>query len=154
MNKLMKIRGVFLVLSVLLLGCASPSEMPEPVIDQDATMEVVGSGLRPEVLLFPEYLLMEGLELHQHGRVPNSELVGAGLRSPMNLSQVRGRFLDILEANGWKTTKQEVERQSFRILAAHRLEHIEIRGVQGTGPTEVFMFYRPEPTINPFRLGE
>lgn len=148
MTKQMQTGGLFLALTVLLFGCSTPSQPPEPVIDQDAAMEFLERGLRPEVLLFPEYLMMEGFELHQHGRVPDAELVGAGMRSKMSLSQVRGRFLEVLDSKGWKTTKLEIEGQSFRLLAAHRLEHIEIRGVQGTGPTEIFMLYRPEPDLD------
>ena len=140
--------GLFLALTFLLSGCSTPMQTPEPEIDQAAAMEFLEPGLRPEVLLFPEYLMMEGFELHQHGRVPGSELIGAGLRSKLSLSLVRGRFLDVLDSKGWKTTKLEIEGRSFRMLAAHRLEHIEIRAVQGTGPTEIFMLYRPEPVFD------
>ncbi|MDF7823416.1 hypothetical protein P4B35_05285 [Pontiellaceae bacterium B12227] len=148
MNKQNGVRGLYLALTALLFGCSTPMQTPEPVIDQDAAMEFLEPGLRPEVLLFPDYLMMEGFELHQHGRVPGAELVGAGMRSKMSLAVIHGRLLDILDSNGWKTTKLEIEGKSFRMLAAHGLEHIEIRGVQGTGPTEVFMLYRPEPVFD------
>lgn len=148
MNKQIRTQSLYIALAVVLFGCSSPKQVPEPVIDQDAALEFLEPGLRPEVLLFPEYLMMEGLELHQHGRVPDSELVGAGMRSKMSLSMVRGRFLDVFDSNGWETTKLEIEGRSFRMLAVHGLEHIEIRAVQGTGPTEIFMLYRPEPVFD------
>lgn len=129
----------------LIAGCSSFQSPPALVIDQAAAMEYLVPGLRPEVLLFPEYLMMEGFELNQHGRIPETELVGAGLKTGLSLSITRRRFMDQLDSNGWNTTKMEIEAQSFRLIAGRKLETIEIRGVQGSGPTEIFMLYRPEP---------
>jgi hypothetical protein len=130
-------------------GCATTQEAPEPVIDPDAAMEYLEPGLRPEVLLFPDYLMVEGFELNQHGRIPESELVGAGMKSKFSLTTVRRTFLDQLDSKGWNITLTEIEGRSFRLMAARKLEHIEIRAVQGSGPTEVFILYRPAPAEEP-----
>ena len=134
---------------MLLSGCSSLQPTPEPVIDQAAAMEYLERGLRPEVLMFPEYMMMEGFELNQHGRIPETDLVGAGLKTSLGLSIARGRFMDQLDANGWETTKMEIETQSFRLMAEKKQEHIEIRAVQGIGPTEIFILYRPQSTAEP-----
>lgn len=135
--------------TALLTGCFSPRPEPEPIVDQSAAMEILEPGLRPEILLFPEYLMMEDFELNQHGRIPESELVGGGMRSRLSLSMVRTRFMDVLDSNGWKNTRLEIEKQSFRLMAVHQKEQIEIRGVQGIGPTEIFILYRPAPAAGP-----
>lgn len=134
---------------MLLSGCATyqPLSAPEPVIDPAAAMEYLEPGLRPEVLLFPEYLMLESFELNQHGRIPETELIGAGIKTRLGLTIARRRFMDQLDANGWNTTKVEIEAHSFRLMAEKPLETIEIRGVQGVGPTEIFMLYRPKPTL-------
>lgn len=146
----MKCRSLYLFGPIILLsGCSSFQTVPEPVIDPAAAMEYLEPGLRPETLLFPEYLMMEGFELNQHGRIPETELIGAGLKTRLGLSMARRSFMDQLDFNGWKTTKMEIEAQSFRLMAAKKSEHIEIRGVQGSGPTEVFLLYRPGPNAEP-----
>jgi len=144
-------RGFFYLFGagILLSGCSSLQPAPEPVIDQAAAMEYLKQGLRPEVLLFPEYLMMEGFELSQHGRIPESRLVGAGQKTGLGLAAARRRFMDQLDSNGWKTTKVEIETQSFRLMAEKKREQIEIRAVQGFGPTEIFILYRPEPAAPP-----
>lgn len=145
MHKWLPIFGAVLLLS----GCSALQPVPEPVIDQAAAMEYLEQGLRPEVLLFPEYLMMEGFELSQHGRIPETELVGASLKTRMGLSIARRRFMNQLDSNSWKTSKIEIEKQSFRLMAEKKREHIEIRAVQGVGPTEIFILYRPESTVDP-----
>jgi hypothetical protein len=146
MIKWILIRVYILGMVAFLAGCSTTTQAPEPVIDQAATLEFLEPGLRPEVLLFPEYLMMEGFELNQHGRIPQTELVGAGLKTRLSLAIVRSRFMDQLDSNGWKTSKMEIENSSFRLMANHKLEFIEIRAVQGLGPTQVFILFRPEPS--------
>lgn len=136
-------------MALFLAGCSSLQPTPDPVIDQAAAMEYLERGLRPEVVLFPQYLMMEGFELSQHGRIPEGQLVGAGLKTRLSLSITRRRFMDQLDSHGWEMTKMEIEAQSFRIIAENKMEHIEIRAVQGIGPTEIFMLYRPDPAADP-----
>jgi hypothetical protein len=128
---------------LVLVGCVATDPAGEPVVNVDEAMTYLEEGLRPEVLLFPEYLLMEDFELSQHGRIPESVLVGAGMKTKLGLRTVRNRFSDALASNGWKTGKVEIGKQSFRLLASLRDEEIEIRAVQGTGATQVFLLYKP-----------
>ena len=100
-------------------------------------------GLRPESLLFPEYLLLYGLELDQHGRIPQSSLIGVGLKTKMELNTVLHRYNKVLAIEGWQITKAEMAKKSFRLLAAMKGETLEIRAVQGSGPTQVFILYQP-----------
>ena len=82
-----------LLISVAALaGCKTNEEPAEPVVNIAETMMFLEPGLRPEVLLFPEYLMMEDFELQQHGRIPESKLIGAAMSSQLGLQQVRGRF--------------------------------------------------------------
>ncbi|MDF7797845.1 hypothetical protein P4C99_00105 [Pontiellaceae bacterium B1224] len=148
----MKCRTLYIFGCIILLsGCNTyqPLTAPKPVVDPSAAMEYLEPGLRPEILLFPEYLMMEGFELNQHGRVPETELIGAGLKTYLSLSDTRRRFMDQLDANGWETTKMEIEAHSFRLIAEKKLDVIEIRAVQGSGPTEIFMLYSPGSTAEP-----
>ncbi|MDZ8117185.1 hypothetical protein [Pontiella agarivorans] len=136
-------RYLFLVVSVLLLaGCAAPEPPAEPVVDPAASMEFLQPGLRPDVLLFPEYMLMEEYELNQHGRIPQTELIGAGLRTKLSLATVRKEYSDVLADKGWSISTMEIDRQAFRLIAQLNDQTVEIRGVQGRGPTEVFILYR------------
>lgn len=130
---------------VLLTGCVAPEPPAEPVVDPAAAMEFLEPGLRPEVLLFPEYMLMEEYELNQHGRIPETELIGAGLRTKLSLATVRKEYSDALDAEGWSTTSMEIDRQAFRLIARLNDQDVEIRAVQGTGATEVFILYHPGP---------
>jgi hypothetical protein len=136
--------SAFLV-GVLLLGsvsCRTPGP-PEAVVEEDEAMPYLGPGLRPEILLFPEYLFMDGFELDQHGRIPQSELIGVDLKTSQDLKTVLRRFNHLLVSSGWTISKAEVAAQSFRLLAAMQDETLEVRGVQGSGPTQVFILYRP-----------
>ena len=93
---------------------------------------------------FPDYFLMEGFELHDHGRIPRTALIGAGMSVDLELSAVRAGFSDVLHENRWETETTEIGRQSFRIMASNASERVEIRGVQGTsGPTQIFLLYTP-----------
>lgn len=127
-------------------GCISAREPTEPVVDVNSSMEFLGEELRPEVLLFPEFLMMADFELHQHGRIPETSLVGGGLKTALSLSVVRQRFNDVLADNGWTSEKMEIGRQSFRIMAAKGMEQVEIRAVQGSGAAQVFILYTPPET--------
>ncbi|RKX38264.1 MAG: hypothetical protein DRP64_15980 [Verrucomicrobia bacterium] len=114
------------------------------VEDADA-MLYLDSQLRPENLLFPEYLFMADFELDQHGWIPGSSVVGVDLKTKLDLKTTLQRFTDLLALKGWSITKEEVMERSFRLLAAMKGEALEIRGVRGSGPTQVFILYQPEP---------
>jgi len=133
---------VFPTLAFLMLcGCVS-TETPA-VVQQEDVLLILEPGLRPENLLFPEYLLLEDFELEAHGRIPQTPLVGAGLKTPMGLKTVFRRYSDILALRGWRIDKTEQASQSFRLMASKKAETLEIRAVQGTGPTQVFILYKP-----------
>lgn len=123
-------------------GCALPEEPIEPVVDASETLTFLEAGLRPEELFFPEYLLMEDYQLFQHGWIPQTNLVGAGIRTQQDLVIVRRQFGEVLASNGWKTERMEIGKQSFRLMASLKGETVEIRAVQGTGPTQVFILFR------------
>ena len=126
-----------------LAGCATPPEPVEPVVDRSAVMTILGHDVRPENILFPEYLLMQDFELGEHGRIPATSLVGAGMSSALDLNTVRRRYIDLLASEGWHTDKMEIGRQSFRLMASLEGATVEIRAVQGEGPVQVFLLYRP-----------
>ena len=137
---------IFSIASFLFLwGCASP-ETPAVVSDEDV-MLFLKPGLRPESLLFPGYLLLEDLELETHGRIPQSSLVGAGLKTKLGFKTVLDCYTVVLESKGWQVTPAEVANQSFRLMASKAGETLEIRAVQGTGPTQIFILYRPTPPV-------
>lgn len=129
----------------MLNGCVAPDDPGPPVVDAAESMTFLEAGLRPEVLLFPDYMLMEDFELSQHGRIPETRLIGAGMRTKLGLRLVRNRFSDELLAQGWTVDKVEIGKQSFRLMAKNKGAEVEIRAVQGTGPTQVFLLYLPEP---------
>jgi len=133
------------LLAVLLLaGCQTREDPRPPLVNVEDSMLYLDPGLRPEVLLFPEYFLMEGFELNQHGRIPQTSLIGGGMRAKLGLRTVRNRFGDALDAHGWTVDKMEIGKQSFRLTASFKEEEVEIRGVQGRGATQVFILYQPE----------
>jgi len=122
----------------LLTGCVAAK--PEKVFLESAP--IAAEAQAP--VLFPRYLLMDGLKLHDHGRIPRTGLIGAGMSAERDISSVRTGFNDVLHMHGWETETMEIGRQSFRIIASHAGERIEIRGVQGaSGPTQVFLLYTP-----------
>jgi hypothetical protein len=135
---------VVIAVTTLMGGCMSSKEPVEPVVFPEEAMLFLEAGLRPEVLLFPEYFLMEDFELNQHGNIPASDLVGAGLRTKLDLNVSMRRFNDALDSNGWTTEKTELGKKSFRTLASTADEFIEIRAVQGDDVTEIFVLYRPK----------
>jgi hypothetical protein len=131
-----------LLTALLLAGCRTPAPPPEPLVADADAMLYLEPGLRPESLLFPEYLLMEDFELDQHGRIPDSRLVGVDLKSKLALNTVLWRVNDLLASKDWKITKTEMGQQSFRLMASLKDETLEIRAVQGTGPTQMFVLYQ------------
>lgn len=138
-------RAIYSIFVFLLIaGCATPEEPAEPVVDTAETLTFLEAGLRPEVLFFPDYLLLEDFQLFQHGRIPKTNLVGAGMKTDLDLVTVRHQFSNILNSKGWKTDKMELGNQSFRLMASLKGETLEIRAVQGTGPTQVFILFRSE----------
>lgn len=94
---------------------------------------------------FPDYFLLDGVELQDHGRIPNTQLIGAGMTMERDLSSVRSSFSDVLHRHEWDTEMMEMGKQSFRIIATHDGETVEIRGVQGTtsATTHIFLLYTP-----------
>ncbi len=131
---------------LLLCGCATKAP-PEAEVENTDAMLHLKVGLRPENLLFPEYLLMADFEIDQHGRIPESSLVGASLKTKLGVKAVLRRFSDMLATKGWGTTALESTEHFFRLLAVMKGETLEIRAVQGTGPTQVFILYQPKPEI-------
>ena len=130
-------------MSGILLLCGCAAQVPEePIVDKAETMIFLGADLRPEELLFPDYLLMEGFELDQHGRIPETTLIGADMESSLGLMQVRRLFDDLLVTQGWSIDGVEIGTHYFRILAASDVGELEIRAVQGSGPTHVFILYQ------------
>ena len=127
---------------VLFLGGCATTESPIIVQDADA-MIFLEPGLRPENLLFPEYLFMEGFELDQHGRIPETTLIGIDLKTDLGLKAALRRFNTLLVSKGWIITKAEMAVQSFRLRVAMADETLEIRAVQGGGATQVFILYQP-----------
>ncbi len=140
----MRIPRYIIVVTVLsLAGCKTPVP-PEPEVADADAMLYLAPGLRPEILLFPDYLFIEGIELDQHGRIPNSTLIGVDMKSALDLKTVLRRFNQVLVSRGWTIRKAEVETQSFRLMASLGHETLEIRAVQGAGPTQVFILYQPD----------
>ena len=139
----MRVAIIFQLGVVLLLcGCTTP-EQPAAVVEEDEAMLHLSAQLRPENLLFPEYLFMADFELDQHGQIPGSTVVGADLKTELDLKSTRQRFSSVLASNGWVIAKNEVAEQSFRMMAAMKGDALEIRAVQGSGPTQVFILYQP-----------
>lgn len=134
-----------LALVVLLSGCMHSRNSGVPVVDNMETMEFLEPGLRPETILFPRYFLMEGFELQRHGRLPGTSLVGAGMKTREGLASVRRNLNDLLSAYGWDVEKMEIESKSFRLMASFKKETVEIRAVQGSGPTQIHLLYGPDP---------
>ncbi len=127
----------------MLAGCVAPQQPAEPVVDQAETMTFLEPGLRPEVLLFPEYLLLEDFELTRHGRIPETSLIGAGMQTKVNLKITHRRLSNVLTSKGWKIDRAEAGSQSYRLLASLDGESLEVRSVKGTGATQVFILYEP-----------
>ncbi len=140
----MRVAFLFQLGIVLLLCGCTTTEQPLVVVEDADAMLHLGSELRPENLLFPEYLLMADFELDQHGRIPGSTVVGGDLKTELDLKTTLRRFNDLLASNGWSITKQEVAEDFFRLLATMKGDTLEIRAVQGSGPTQVFILYQPE----------
>ena len=132
-------------IAVVMAGCVVPEESAQPVVAVDESMEFLEPGLRPETILFPEYLLMEDVELLQHGRIPQTTFIGANMKANMGLVSVRSSFNNLLDTHGWTIGKTEIESRSFRLMASLKQETVEIRAVQGTGPTQIFLLYQPGP---------
>ncbi len=131
----MKTRWMIVPVCLALAGCVSaPVQMKEdaPVMEPP-----------PPSVLFPDYLLMDGFELNDHGRIPGAGLIGADMTVAQDLGTVRSLIGNQLTIHKWEIDKMEIGRQYFRVLASHAGEEIEIRAVQGTGPTQVFLLYHP-----------
>ena len=132
-----------LFLLPLLVSCATTE--PMAVVDDNEVLLYLEPDLRPEPLLFPEYLLMADFEIDQHGRIPNSTLVCADIKTTLNLETTHLRFNKLLISKDWIIVKDENAEHFFRLLATKQGESLEIRAVQGTAPpVQVFLLYRPE----------
>lgn len=129
-----------------LLAACTTHDVAETVIDDAEVLVFLDPDLRPEVLLFPEYLLLEGFELDQHGRIPGTTLVGVELKADRSLQDVLQQIQDLLLGKGWAMDHTEVAAQSFRLMATRQGDQVEVRAIQGTGSTQVFILFRPPPT--------
>jgi hypothetical protein len=137
-------------LGVVLLLCGCTSTEPQAVVVEETdAMLHLGEELRPENLLFPEYLLTADFELGQHGRIPDSSVVGIELKTKLDLETSLQQFNDMLASHGWSITREEVAERSFRLQAAMKGDSLEVRAVRGSGPTQVFILYRPSGKLNP-----
>ena len=101
------------------------------------------AGLRPDTFLFPEYFFMEDFELDQHGQIPDTALVGIDLKTKLELKETMRRFNTMLMQQGWTIMKLNIQPRFFRLEAAKEKETLEIRAVQGSGPTQIFVLYKP-----------
>lgn len=119
-----------------------------PVVDDSEIMTYLQADLRPEVMHFPDYLLMEGYELNQHGMIPGTRLIGVEMKTEFPLRAVRSAFNDIFRAYGWRTDGVEIGGLSFRLLAHLDDAFLEIRAVQGLNETQVFVLYTPPKQVN------
>ena len=128
---------MMLPVCLTLAGCASA---PLEMVEDDAP--VMEEPVRPSVL-FPDYFLMDNFSLNDHGIIPDAGLIGADMTVEVDLATVRNLLSKQLSLHEWNTDKMEIGRQYFLVLASHAGEEIEIRAVQGTGPTQVFLLYRP-----------
>ncbi len=140
----MRAHGAFLFqlgIVALLAGCATTE--PPAVEEEAEVLLYLEPWLRTEPLLFPEYLLMDGFELDQHGGIPSTTLGAGGLKTELDLKAVQQRFEGLLVSKGWKINGIDELEQSFRLMASMKGETLEIRAVQGTGDTQVFILYRP-----------
>ncbi len=131
---------------LFIAGCqtVTPQQDEPRIVDKSQSMVFLDPILQPEVLLFPEYLLMEGFEIQQHGRIPESRLIGAGMTSRAGIKTVFKELNSVLVANGWTASKMELHQKSFRILAENKGEQLEIRVVQGGGKSHLFLLYQPK----------
>ena len=128
---------------VLIAGCVTRE--PKKEFLPNAAIGVQGQGGGRDVVLFPDYFRMDGYQLNDHGRIPRTHLIGAGMTANLELAAVRTQFSDVLHSRNWTTDRMEIGRQSFRIMASHSGETVEIRAVQGSsGPTQIFLLYTPE----------
>lgn len=142
----MRVAFIFQLGVVLLLcGCTTTEQPAVVVVEEDDAKPHPDAQLRPENLSFPEYLLMADFELDQHGRIPGSTVVGVDLKTKLDLKTTRQRFSSVLASNGWTISKEEIAEHSFRLMAAMKGDALEIRAVQGSGVTQVFLLYQPRP---------
>lgn len=128
---------------LLTAGCVTPAAVDGPVVEQADMMTFMEAGLRPEVPLFPGFLLMECFELHQHGRVPGTPWIGGDISCEFSLGRMWNVLSRELERAGWVPEKVELERSSFRYKGALEDQSLEIRAVRGTAQTRVFILYHP-----------
>ncbi len=142
MNKLQTRFGWMVVCgcACLLMGCATfPDDSSAETAQETISQDDEGIPVR-----FPPCFLIEGAQLNEHGRIPATPLVGAGITVDENLAVVYQAYQDVLAAQGWTTDREENAVQSFRIMASLAGANIEIRAVKGTsGPTQVFLLYTP-----------
>lgn len=127
--------------AALLAGCASDRTRNKVFLDR-APIAAEGADGTTEPVLFPDYFLLEESRLNDHGRIPRTNLIGAGMSSPLDLNEVRINYGDVLHYYKWETERLEMGQQYFRIMASREGEAVEIRGVQGSaGPTQIFLLY-------------
>jgi hypothetical protein len=135
---------VFLSMVLILSGCStSQPNIPPLIIEEEDTMIHLEADLRPDTFLFPEYFFMEDFELDQHGHIPDTSLIGIDLKTKLELKEAMRRFNKMLMQEGWTIMKANIQPQFFHLEATKEKESLEIRAVQGTGPTQLFVLYKP-----------
>lgn len=135
--------GIFLLCGCasLLSGCTLlRSEQPEA----PTPLGTITQDDESIPIYFPGYFLLNDARLNDHGRIPATSLVGAGITANASLSAVHRQYQDLLQEHGWVTEREEAGRQSFRVMAWLLGATVEIRAVQGSsGPTQIFLLYTP-----------
>ena len=63
------------------------------------------------------------------------------MTAAQDISSVRNLIEEQLSLHDWTTDKLEIGRHHFRVMASRGAEEVEIRAVQGTGPTRIFLLY-------------
>ena len=139
--------SLFLASTLFLSGCMSiPSASPDAVKSVENPRDVLlflGPEMKVEPVFFPRYLLMSGVEINRHGRIPFTHLAGAGLLVRTERASAEARFIACLEKRGWKIIQQESGDSWFRFIATHQDEWLELRGVRGETTMPVFLLYSP-----------
>ena len=135
---------VALFCAVALTGCIAPPAGPDnAVVDAPDAANGVGNEASVEEFPFPDYLLLSDFKLLQYGYILQTPLIGVDIQTRLQLEVVRRRLRDVITAKGWTIAQAEERGSSFRLMAFSGAETLEIRAVQGSGPAQILILYRP-----------